>query len=107
MQTAACAFRLVSSCCRIPHAALSEQSPGLEPCLPSATAAAGAAPLSDGLFPDAATKEIKRVIIKEKEHPRSLLPLGSFLQTQASFYSFETSQLFMSAFSSLNNKVQC
>lgn len=84
-----------------------KQSPGLEPCSPSATAAAGAAPLSDGLFPDTAIKEIKRVIIKEKELPGSLLPLVSFLQTQTSFYSFETSQLFMSEFSSLNNNVQC
>lgn len=107
MQTAACTFRLVSSRCRIPHTALPRQSPALQPCLPSATAAAGAAPLPDGLFPDTATKEIKKVIIKEKEHPGSLLPLVRFLQTQASFYSLQTSQLFMSEFSVLNNTVQC
>lgn len=111
MQTAACTLRLVASRCRIPHAAPPRQSPRLEPCLPSATAAPGAAPLSDGLFPDIAEKEIKKkkkgVIIKGKEHPGSLLPLVSFLQTQTSFYSFETSQLFMSEFSSSNNNVQC
>lgn len=45
--------------------------------------------------------------MKEKEHPDSLLPLVSFLQTQTTFYLFETSQLFMSEFSSLNNNVQC
>lgn len=85
MQTATCTFRLVSSRCRIPHTALPRQSPALEPCLPSATAAVGAAPLADGLFPDTATKEIKKVIMKEKEHPGSLLPLVRFLQTQTSF----------------------
>lgn len=74
MQTAACTFRLVSSRCRIPHTALPRQSPALQPCLPSATAAAGAAPLADGLFPDTATKEIKKGNNKRKGTPWFFTP---------------------------------